>query len=129
MRRIHIASYLLLFLFVSGCTHEQIIPNTLVRHNTCVFTYQSNRAKTVNLVGSFNNWDPVNLPMRRTEEKTWVISIALPDGVYYYQFVIDGKTWVVPPHADAYEEDGFGGKNGVVIIINGFKKDHKNVTK
>lgn len=122
--QIEFQRYILYFLifFVSGCLHEQIVPNAIVKHDTCTFTYQSNTAKTVTLVGSFNNWNPENLPMKRIDENRWVISITLPAGIYYYQFVINGKKWVVPPYADMYTEDGFGGKNAVVIVGNNFKK-------
>ena len=33
-----------------------------------------------------------------------------------FMFVIDGSRWVTPPLADDFVDDGFGSKNGVVIV-------------
>ncbi|MGC9027644.1 MAG: isoamylase early set domain-containing protein [bacterium] len=106
----------LIFFMMQGCAHEQILPSTVVNETSCRFTYKNSTANAVNLAGSFNNWDPSSLPMSKIDKNTWSVTINLAPGVYYYQFVINGKTWVVPPYAQAYAEDGFGGKNGVVII-------------
>lgn len=121
MRIVKIIIIGLLFWIVQACVSGQIIPNTIVHGKQCRFTFQNNSANTVNLVGSFNNWDTVSLPMRKIDKNTWSISINLPKGVYYYQFVINKRVWVVPPYAQAYTNDGFGGKNAVVIIQNGSK--------
>jgi hypothetical protein len=31
-------------------------------------------------------------------------------------FVIDGERWITPPLADDFVDDGFGSRNGVVVV-------------
>jgi hypothetical protein len=31
-------------------------------------------------------------------------------------FVIDGTQWITPPLADDFVDDGFGARNGVVVV-------------
>jgi hypothetical protein len=31
-------------------------------------------------------------------------------------FVVDGKTWVIDPKAQVYDDDGFGGRSSVVRV-------------
>jgi 1,4-alpha-glucan branching enzyme len=111
----------ILFVIVSlwSCAGGQIIPNVVIYNNTCTFTYESASAKSVNLTGDFNSWDTSSLPMKKVDSKTWVLRMHLNKGIYHYQFIINKDKRVVPPYADAYSSDGFGGKNGVLIIGNG----------
>jgi 1,4-alpha-glucan branching enzyme len=46
----------------------------------------------------------------------WTINVELPEGHYEYQFLVNGKTWVTDPNADAYRPDGFGRENAVVDV-------------
>jgi len=45
----------------------------------------------------------------------WTAVVTLPPGEHLFVFVVDGQ-WVVPPVAEDYVDDGFGSKNGVVIV-------------
>lgn len=112
--------YIVMFissLFISQCAHAPIIPNTFVNNNTCLFRYVSESAHSVNLVGSFNDWGAYPLQMKKIDKQTWEISITLKPGIYYYQFLVDNKNLIIPPNADEYSNDGFEGKNAVVIIL------------
>ena len=111
----------LMILFAAGCAHERIVPSAVVSGGNCTFAYTDPQAETVSLVGSFNNWDRTSVPMKRVDRGTWAVSVRLPRGVYYYQFVVDGRTWVVPPYADAYAPDGFGERDAVVVVGDGLK--------
>ncbi len=42
--------------------------------------------------------------------------MALPAGEHKFMFVVDGEQWMVPPLAEDYVDDGFGSRNGVVIV-------------
>ena len=53
-------------------------------------------AKTVHLVGDFNNWHPIL--MARREEGRWFIQVWLPHGHHQYHFLVDGRP-VLDPHA------------------------------
>ena len=55
-------------------------------------------AKTVYLMGDFNDWNPASLPMQRRPEGWWVLQVELPHGYHQYQFLVDG-TPTLDPHA------------------------------
>lgn len=114
---------IVIILLAVDCAPEQIVPNTVIGYNdVCTFTYFAPSAKSVSLVGNFNNWDSALMSMKKDGRHIWVINVRLPEGIYYYQFVVDNNRWVVPPHAHAYASDGFGGKNGILIVGKGLKQ-------
>ncbi len=73
-------------------------------------------AHRVALVGGFNGWDPDrNLLQENNSRGMWQIVLPLPAGIWRYAFVVDG-VWIAPPDAPRYEDDGFGGRNGVLEV-------------
>ena len=42
--------------------------------------------------------------------------MPLPAGEHKFMFVVDAEQWMVPPLAEDYVDDGFGSRNGVVIV-------------
>jgi hypothetical protein len=63
------------------------------------------------LTGSFNGWNPGELPMQRTPNG-WTIPLYLADGTYTYKFVVDGK-WIEDPANNHRAPDGHRGFNSV----------------
>ncbi len=57
------------------------------------------RAKEVFLAGSFNDWNPKALPMRRRTKGEWRATLRLEPGRYEYKFVVDGE-WRCAPDCD-----------------------------
>lgn len=55
------------------------------------FRYYDPRAEAVFLVGDFNDWDCSATPMEQTSDGAWVASLSLPDGMYEYKFLADGR--------------------------------------
>lgn len=53
-------------------------------------------ARSVQLVGSFNNWNTLSHPMFR-ENGQWVSRVDLEPGTYEYKFVVDG-VWLADPY-------------------------------
>jgi 1,4-alpha-glucan branching enzyme len=72
-------------------------------------------ARTVALAGSFNEWSPVSHLLSRQASGAWTIVVGLPPGEHPFMFVVDGQ-WVSPPVADDYADDGFGKRNGIVVV-------------
>ncbi|MGB9823767.1 MAG: glycogen-binding domain-containing protein [Candidatus Hydrothermia bacterium] len=60
------------------------------------FEYYNPQAKSVYLVGDFNNWSPTSHPMRKEEDGTFWIVVKLPPGKYEYKFFVDGQ-WTADP--------------------------------
>ena len=80
------------------------------------FTLISLKARSVALAGSFNHWSTSEHPLARDGSRgLWTLVVALPPGEHLFMYVVDG-TWVTPPAAEGYADDGFGGRNGVVVV-------------
>jgi 1,4-alpha-glucan branching enzyme len=63
------------------------------------FRFESPGAKTVALVGDFNDWNPSTHPMKRGRGKVWRIEVELPPGRHEYKFLVNGGEWWNDPDA------------------------------
>jgi 1,4-alpha-glucan branching enzyme len=74
-------------------------------------------ARSVALAGSFNQWSASSdLLTRDPRGGAWTIVVTLPPGEHLFMYVVDGSQWISPPLAADYMDDGFGAKNGVVVV-------------
>src|SRR5262245_53940163 len=80
------------------------------------FSVQHFDARSIGLAGSFNEWSTNSHPLAQTHAGLWTIVVALPPGEHTFMYVVNGTEWVMPPLAERYSDDGFGGKNGVVLV-------------
>ena len=78
------------------------------------FTLANAAATSVSVAGNFNEWSAAANPLARSG-KVWTAVVTLPPGEHLFMFIVDGK-WMVPPLAEDYVDDGFGSRNGVVIV-------------
>ncbi|HUQ81528.1 MAG TPA: isoamylase early set domain-containing protein [Gemmatimonadaceae bacterium] len=79
------------------------------------FTYIDRSAKTVALVGSFNDWDATKNVLTQTSDSVWSTNVMLAPGRYEYQLVVDGK-WIADPSAQRSAGSDFGPANSVMIV-------------
>ena len=82
------------------------------------FTVRAPRARSVSVVGSWNDWargaaEQVLQP--GPEPGSWQGQLVLQPGTYRFQFVEDGRA-VRPPAAVRYAPDDFGGEDGILEI-------------
>jgi 1,4-alpha-glucan branching enzyme len=81
------------------------------------FVLEYPSARTVAVAGSFNEWSAVSHPLARDASPgIWTGLLRLPPGEHRFMYVVDGTLWVSPPFAEDYADDGFGSKNGVVVV-------------
>ena len=74
------------------------------------------RAKSVQVAGDFNNWQPTKTPMEKVGESgVWQTKIKLPAGTYRYRLVVDGQ-WQQDPYNERTELNPFGGHNSVLEV-------------
>lgn len=85
------------------------------RGGLVVFSLEAPGATRVALVGSFNEWNPSAHLMTTRDGRLWETAVALGPGRHVYAFLVDDRP-VAPPAAPLYEDDGFGGRNGVVEV-------------
>jgi 1,4-alpha-glucan branching enzyme len=78
------------------------------------FTFANAAATSVSVAGNFNEWSATANPLARSG-KVWTAVVTLPPGEHLFMYIVDGK-WMVPPLAEEYADDGFGSRNGVVIV-------------
>ncbi len=81
------------------------------------FTLEAPSASRVSLAGDFNQWRPGELNLKRGQNGTWEITVALPRGtISTYDFLIDDGQWVADPHSESRIDDGFGGTSSVLRL-------------
>ncbi len=76
----------------------------------------SGAGNTVNLAGDFNNWSTSADALTKQADGSWSITKKLAPGRYMYKFVVDGSNWKEDPNAKETVDDGFGGKNAVMVV-------------
>lgn len=81
-----------------------------------VFVTLYPRAKSVQIAGDFNNWQPVKSPMEKVGDSgVWQTEMRLPEGRYRYRLVVDGQ-WQQDPYNEHTEVNQFGEFNSVVDV-------------
>ena len=94
-----------------------------------LFQYDAPSARQVNLAGNFpdNEWlkygnqfdlmlDDGKNGVRFAGDGIWSIVKPLTAGRYEYKFVVDRNSWIEDPNALETADDGYGGKNSVLIV-------------
>jgi glycosidase len=68
------------------------------------------------LAGTFNDWNDSKTRMTDDDgDGAYEATLMLPVGRHQYKFVVDGN-WLTDESADDFEDDGFGGKNSVIVV-------------
>lgn len=81
------------------------------------FALHAPGARQVELVGNFNEWQPGAIRLTGPDASGhWTATVALPEGRYEYQFLVDGRQWVTDPAAAVARPDGFGHVNAVCEV-------------
>jgi hypothetical protein len=73
-------------------------------------------ARSVSLVGDFNDWNPKATPLSSASGNLWTVQIPLTPGRYNYIFMVDGARLVPDPTAPRAPADEFGQASSVVTI-------------
>ena len=75
-------------------------------------------AKTVHIVGEFNNWSTVNTPMKRLKSGEFKAVVDLvPSRAYQFRYLIDQTIWENDWEADRYVESDFGDCENSVVVL------------
>lgn len=90
----------------------------LARHGSTVvqFVLVAPGAKSVALVGDFNDWDAAATPLRADANGAWLVALRLIPGRHRYAFVLDGVRWIADPAAPPAPDDDFGSPGSVVTV-------------
>ena len=75
-------------------------------------------AKTVTIVGEFNNWSTVKTPMKRLKSGEFTVVVDLVPGKdYQFRYLIDQTTWENDWEADRYVKSDLGDCENSVVVV------------
>ena len=75
-------------------------------------------AKSVHLVGEFNNWSISATPMEKQKNGTFSFSLNLEKGrEYQFRYLINGTIWENDWEAEKYVTNPFGNCDNSVVVV------------
>lgn len=82
------------------------------------FWLYDRRARQVEVLGSWNNWQGPGLPAAQIEPGVWHAWMPrLEPGSYLYKYRMDGDRWLTDPGNPARASDNYGGWNSLLRIV------------
>ena len=78
------------------------------------FEIFSPASNIVEIAGTFNDWTPSKLPLKRDKNGVWKGKINLAPGRHEYKVVFDGSSWELDPKREAIATNL--GANNLLII-------------
>jgi 1,4-alpha-glucan branching enzyme len=88
------------------------MPNT----KSVSFRLDAPEAKSVTIVGDFNQWNQSARPLKQRKDGVWWVNLRLSPGTYQYKFVVDGSRWQEDPSNPNRMPDSHGGYNSVCEV-------------
>ena len=92
-----------------------VLPAPSLKGNTTFKLKGYPDASIVALAGSFNQWDQSQFIFGKEGEE-WVCRIDLEPGKHSYKFIVDGN-WLLDPANPNTEDDDYGVKNSVIMVV------------
>ena len=81
-----------------------------------VFELDAPDARSVQVLGDFNQWSRDTNVMRRGNDGRWRMTTMLPPGRYIYAFLVDGARFQRDPMRDAIEDRDFGVTGSELVV-------------
>jgi DNA-directed RNA polymerase omega subunit len=91
--------------------------------NVCKVTFRlpkiaATDAKSVYIVGDFNDWNIYANPMKKQKNGNYTITLELePGSEYQFRYLIDESRWENDWNADKYVKSPYGNSDNSVIIV------------
>jgi len=90
----------------------------LCRVKFCVYRGGTGHAKSVHVVGDFNNWDTKATPMKETQNGSFAATVDLAPGrEYQYLYLFDESYWDCDRDADRLVKDAYGISDNSVVVV------------
>ena len=90
---------------------------------TCKVTFRLPRiaatdAKSVCIVGDFNNWNLYANPMKKLKNGNYTVTLELKPGrEYQFRYLIDESKWENDWSADKYVKSPYGDSDNSVVVV------------
>lgn len=81
-----------------------------------MFELDAPAARTVQVIGDFNDWSRNASSMQRGIDGRWRVTTLLPPGRYIYAFLIDGQRFERDPLRDPIEDRDFGVTGSELVV-------------
>jgi hypothetical protein len=82
---------------------------------TALFVLHAGAARSVTIVGDFNDWDPDATPLTDTGDGAWSVVLRVRPGMVRYSFLVDGTEWRADPRGVPARSD-FGRPTSVAFF-------------
>ena len=79
------------------------------------FVCNASQARTVSLVGDFNQWNPAAHPMKQMPDRSWLLQVELKHGHHRYAFLVDGVL-TLDPHSQGITRNDKGERVSLVPV-------------
>ncbi len=78
----------------------------------------ANNAKSIHLVGDFNDWNPQATEMNalKSGEFTALVELDTSKPEYQFRYLYDGQHWINDDEADGYATNGMDGENSIIRV-------------
>jgi 1,4-alpha-glucan branching enzyme len=86
-----------------------------IKRKRVILNFKAPNAKTVLLMGDFNQWNEKKHPMKKGPDGIWEKIIVLQPGRYEYRFLVDGR-WENDPGNNQICTNSFGSSNNILEI-------------
>ncbi len=74
-------------------------------------------AESVTVVGDFNNWDPIETPLKKLKSGEFSGTVELEQGkAYEFRYLVGGESWYNEPDADGFSANTFGSENSLIAV-------------
>lgn len=83
--------------------------------SSVVFTWKDSSAKSVFVVGDFNEWNTTATPLQKDSSGLWTTPVSLKEGDHSYKFLVDGD-WKLDPINPKQADDGTGIVNSILTV-------------
>ncbi len=78
----------------------------------------THKARSVHLVGEFNNWDTRSHPMKRLKNGEFTATLELErERVYQFRYLVDENIWENDSTADGFTPTHFGDAENSMIVL------------
>jgi 1,4-alpha-glucan branching enzyme len=90
---------------------------------TCKVTFRlpkiaATDAKSVCIVGDFNNWNLYANPMKKLKNGNYTVTLELKPGKeYQFRYLIDESKWENDWNADKYVKSPYGDSDNSVVVV------------
>lgn len=80
------------------------------------FALEAPAARSITVVGDFNDWNPAVTPLSRDRRGRWAVTLDLRPGRYRYGYLVNGTRWVADPVRPTLPDPDFGAPTSLVTV-------------